>query len=619
MNIYNEDIRLIFKNAEIEARKTNSPFVYPAHLILSLIKTQSQYNQILKKYINYDKLLNNIKSKKKDYTITLYSNETKKIIENIIINAKETGKDSPTIKDLILELLNNKTTIIIDNEINEENLITEINNIKEKSNKNIIKYGKILNNDNNAYNICCRDKEINQIIEILARKNKNNPILIGPPGTGKTAIIEHLAYLINTNKVPITLKDKLIISISMGELISGTKYRGEFEEKLINILKEVEDNPNIILFIDEIHTIINAGGAEGAIDASNILKPLLARGKIKCIGTTTTEEYKKYIEKDKALERRFQKVLIDEPTTKETTKILKNIKKDYEEFHNVKIDDNTINLIVNLSNKYIQNRYQPDKSIDILDQVCAKSNIINCNKLNNNIEILNKKEIEALNNNNYKELIKIKEKKKKYNTITSSKNINKNNIKFILEENTKCKIIELENIKDYKNNIINKMIKKIPKEKNNIIEFTNKIINKNNINMFTCNNKNIINIIDTYSKINNIKVLKMNSSQYNNINSLDKILGINNTTSIFDSIKYYPNQIIYIEDLSNFNDKIYNILLDIFKNQYLYIDNIKIKFNLCTFIIILNEERKSYGFVDNLNIINNNYNINNFIAYKKTP
>ena len=220
-----------------------------------------------------------------------------------------------------------------------------------------------------------RNKEIHRIIQILSRRNKNNPILIGEPGVGKTAIVEGLAQKIAKNEVPHDLLKKRILSLDLAALIAGTKYRGEFEERMKRLMKEIREDKNIILFIDELHTIIGAGGPEGSLDASNILKPALSRGEIQIIGATTTKEYNKYIEKDSALERRFQTVKVDEPTDVDTEGILSGIKKKYEDFHSVIYDNDVIPLIVKLSRRYIPERYLPDKAIDLLDEVGAAKKI----------------------------------------------------------------------------------------------------------------------------------------------------------------------------------------------------------------------------------------------------
>ncbi len=217
-----------------------------------------------------------------------------------------------------------------------------------------------------------RDDEIRKIIEILARKNKNNVILIGEPGVGKTAILEGLAERIVKDDVPLSLKNKSIFELDMGALVAGAKYRGEFEERLKAVLNKIKASEGkIILFIDEIHLIVGAGKADGALDASNMLKPMLARGEIDCIGATTLNEYREYIEKDRALERRFQPVMVNEPTVEDTISILRGLKEKFESHHGVKITDNAIIAAVTLSNRYITNRFLPDKAIDLIDEACA--------------------------------------------------------------------------------------------------------------------------------------------------------------------------------------------------------------------------------------------------------
>jgi len=220
--------------------------------------------------------------------------------------------------------------------------------------------------------VLARDKEITRMIEILNRRTKNNPVLIGEPGVGKTAIVEGLAERIVSQNVPSNLLGKRVMVLDMGTLLAGTKYRGEFEERLKNIISEIEEAGDIILFIDEIHTIIGAGGTEGSADASNILKPALSRGLIQCIGATTTEEYRKYFEKDAALERRFQPIKVEEPDTDNSIEILKGLRHKYEDHHNVEILDEAIDAAVKLSTTYITDRCLPDKAIDLIDEACSK-------------------------------------------------------------------------------------------------------------------------------------------------------------------------------------------------------------------------------------------------------
>ncbi|MBT2689891.1 ATP-dependent protease ATP-binding subunit ClpC [Bacillus sp. ISL-47] len=217
-----------------------------------------------------------------------------------------------------------------------------------------------------------RSKEIQRVIEVLSRRTKNNPVLIGEPGVGKTAIAEGLAQQIINNEVPETLRDKRVMTLDMGTVVAGTKYRGEFEDRLKKVMDEIRQAGNIILFIDELHTLIGAGGAEGAIDASNILKPSLARGELQCIGATTLDEYRKYIEKDAALERRFQPITVDEPTAEESVQILEGLRDRYEAHHRVTITDAAIAAAVKLSDRYISDRFLPDKAIDLIDEAGSK-------------------------------------------------------------------------------------------------------------------------------------------------------------------------------------------------------------------------------------------------------
>jgi ATP-dependent Clp protease ATP-binding subunit ClpC len=264
-----------------------------------------------------------------------------------------------------------------------------------------------------------REKELERIAQILSRRKKNNPILIGEPGVGKSAIAEGLAERIVKRKVSRALFDKRIISLDLASLVAGTKYRGQFEERMKAVLNELEKNPDIILFIDEIHTIVGAGNASGSLDASNMFKPALARGEIQCIGATTLDEYRQYIEKDGALERRFQKVLVDPTTTEETYQILNNIKEKYEDHHLVKYSDEAINACVQLTNRYITDRYLPDKAIDAMDEAGARVHITNIHvpsdiiSIENRIEEVRQKKTRAINSQKFEEAAEYRDMERK--------------------------------------------------------------------------------------------------------------------------------------------------------------------------------------------------------------
>ncbi len=252
-----------------------------------------------------------------------------------------------------------------------------------------------------------REREIERLVQILSRRKKNNPVLIGEPGVGKSAIVEGLALRIVQKKVSRVLYDKRIVALDLASLVAGTKYRGQFEERMKSLINELANNPNVILFIDEIHTIVGAGGASGSLDAANMLKPALARGEIQCIGATTLDEYRQYIEKDGALERRFQKVLVEPPTVEETIEILKNIKSRYEDFHNVIYTDEAIDACVRLSSRYITDRNLPDKAIDVLDEAGSRVHISKIKvpeiieKIEKEIAEVNRKKVEAVKRQNF--------------------------------------------------------------------------------------------------------------------------------------------------------------------------------------------------------------------------
>ncbi len=261
-----------------------------------------------------------------------------------------------------------------------------------------------------------RSNEIRRVIQILSRKTKNNPVLVGEPGVGKTAIVEGLAQAIVEGKIPAGLSNKRILSLDLGALVAGTKYRGEFEERMKKVIKEIKEDKNIILFIDELHTVIGAGGPEGSMDASNMLKPALSRAEIQIIGATTLKEYRKYIEKDAALARRFQKIVVEEPSTSDTEEILRGIKASYEKYHNVIYDDDVIETIVKYSQRYIPERFLPDKAIDILDEAGAVKKIQTESKpeeiinLEETIEELTKEKNELVANQDYENAAKVRDK-----------------------------------------------------------------------------------------------------------------------------------------------------------------------------------------------------------------
>jgi len=336
--------------------------------------------------------------------------------------AKDLKDEYVSIEHLLLAILSTKDTtsqILKDQGVTDKELQSAISELRkgskvtsqsaEETYNSLNKYAKNLNQlakDGKLDPVIGRDEEIRRILQILSRRTKNNPMLVGEPGTGKTAIAEGLAHRIVKGDIPENLKGKQVYSLDMGALIAGAKYKGEFEERLKSVIKEVTSaEGEIVLFIDEIHTLVGAGGGQGAMDAANILKPALARGELRAIGATTLDEYQKYFEKDKALERRFQKVIVDEPDTESAISILRGIKDKYENHHKVQIKDEAIIAAVELSQRYISNRFLPDKAIDLMDEAAAKLRM-EINSKPEELDVLDRKimqleiEIEAIKREN---------------------------------------------------------------------------------------------------------------------------------------------------------------------------------------------------------------------------
>lgn len=388
---FEEEARKVLVMAKKEMHDLRHPYVSSEHLLLAILKLSSEISDKLKEYdLDYNsfkaEIIKVIGTGSKPSEWFLYTPLLKRILENAVCDARDNNNGIVTVNHLFASLLEEgegvAIRILVGMGIDIDELYDDFayKLVSRSSNKKLLidEIGTDLNKKAMAGMldpVTGRDKEIKRVLEILSRRGKNNPLLIGDAGVGKTAIVEELASMIVRGEVPLNLRGKRIISLDMASSVAGTKYRGEFEERMNQILKEIEENDDIILFIDEIHTLVGAGGAEGAIDASNIFKPALARGKIRCIGATTTEEYKKFIEKDKALERRFQKVVIEAPDVKTVKDILVNLKEIYEGYHKVILDDGILDLIIDLSERYMYNRRQPDKAIDILDEVCAKVSI----------------------------------------------------------------------------------------------------------------------------------------------------------------------------------------------------------------------------------------------------
>jgi len=383
------------KSAEI-ATANQQQAIEPGHLLKAILATDENVSNYLFKKLNINstiletKLEEIVNSYPKVSGQQAYlSNTTKTVLQNAEKELREFKDEYVAIEHLLLALLVTKdkvSSIMKDAGFEKATLIKAIKELRggakvtdpnaEAKYKSLERYSKNLNDlakKGKIDPVIGRDEEIRRVLQILSRRTKNNPILLGEPGVGKTAIVEGMAQRIVDGDVPENLKSKILVSLDMGLLVAGAKYKGEFEERLKAVIKEVTDsNGEIILFIDEIHTLIGAGGGEGAMDAANLLKPALARGELHAIGATTLKEYQKYIEKDKALERRFQAVMVDEPSVEDSVSILRGIKDKYELHHGVRIKDDAVIAAVELSSRYISDRFLPDKAIDLMDEAASK-------------------------------------------------------------------------------------------------------------------------------------------------------------------------------------------------------------------------------------------------------
>lgn len=612
---FTEEARKVLVLAKKEMSDLKHPYIGSEHLLLGILKNNNEVTQKLKEYnLDYKKfkkeVINILGIGSTENDLFLYTPLLKRVLENSIIDSREFNGGNVTINGLFASLLEEgegvALRILLELKIDLDELYSEFNynliSKKKKKNKKLIleELGEnLVEKAKELDPVVGRDNEIKRVLEILSRRTKNNPILIGDAGVGKTAIVEELSRMISESKVPMNLKNKKIISLDMASTVAGTKYRGEFEERLKKIIKEVEDNDDIILFIDEIHTLVGAGGAEGAIDASNILKPALARNKLRCIGATTLEEYKKYIEPDSALERRFQRVIIEEPNKINVKKILMSLKNIYEKFHNVVITEDIIDLIIELSNKYVYDRYEPDKSIDILDEVCARVSLKENKKIKKYFDLqdkyknlLNEKN-KAIINNEYNKASNFKEQE---NVIANQINIlelkmheNRNNIvtkKDVAEIiNSKSNIPVYEILKDNK-----KIIKEIEKNLNNTVigqeKALNEIINITKKIKLGYNDKcysmmfvgpsgvGKTLLATQFGKNMNINILRLDMSEYSEAHSVSKIIGsppgyigYSDNKYILNEIKNHPHTVLILDEIEKAHPSVINLFLQILDNN----------------------------------------------------
>lgn len=613
---FSEEAQRVLVDAQKEMSELKHPYIGSEHLLLAILKNNQDLVNKFKKYkITYksfkEELINLVGIGDNTPDLLLYSTTLKTILENVIIESRETG-DEISVNELLLSLLNEgegkaiRILLSLGVDINKlYSDISEKRKIKQKKSKKLIveELGVDLTKrakNNELDPVIGRDIELNRVIEILSRRTKNNPLLIGEAGVGKTAIAEELARRIVSGNVPMPLKNKRIISVDMACTVAGTKYRGEFEERIKKMVKELEDNDDVIIFIDEIHTLVGAGGAEGAIDASNILKPALARGKLKLIGATTISEYKKFIEKDNALDRRFQKVFVEEPDKSNLKNILMNLKSIYEAYHGVKIEEKLIDKIIELSDRYIYDRCEPDKSIDTLDEVCTKVSLKEAKeekeiiKLSDCLTKIQKEKNNAIINQNYDKAYSLKEDEEElqskinklkldYMRKEKVKKVKLKDIVEVVSSKTKIPINEIS--KDYITSIneIEKTLKEniIGQDEaiNKLIDISKKIKlgikdkNKSYSVLFcgsTGTGKTYLSKLFAENLVGKNNVIKLDMSEYSESISINKIIGspagyvgYDDNKNILEEIRNKPYSVLILDEIEKAHKSVLNFFLNI--------------------------------------------------------
>ena len=651
-------------------------YIGTEHILYGLVKEGEGIaaKVLLNKGITPEKIVKKIEEivgKGNEIEETLgFTPRTKRILENAFLETKKIGSNFIGTEHLLLAILKESDCLAVKiilelnveipkiyNEIakvvNEEEIDNDINKKLSKSvggtsaTPTLNQYGDDITakaEEGKYDTIIGREKEIERIMQIISRRNKNNPCLVGEPGVGKTAIVEGLAEKIIAGDVPENLKNKRIIDLDISGIVAGAKYRGDFEERIKKILDEVKKAKNIILFIDEIHTIVGAGAAEGAIDAANILKPLLARGEIQLIGATTLDEYRKYIEKDSALERRFSIINVNEPSAKNTIEILKGIIDKYEAHHNVKITNEAIESAVNLSVKYITDRFLPDKAIDLIDEAASKirtkifTEPDEIKELQEEITILAKEKEEAIYEQEFEKAAQLRDKeellKKKLNEkMENLEKIRNRDVAEITEENiaeivSRWTGVPVQKLTQDENNKLKNLEENLHKRiigQNEAVEAVAKAIKRSRVGLKDPNrpigsflflgptgvgktelSKALAEILFENEKA----LVKLDMSEYMEAHSISKLIGsppgyvgFDNGGQLTEKIRRQPYSLILLDEIEKAHPDVLNLLLQILEEGRLT-DSQGREVNFKNTVIIMTSnlgaryitEKKSLGF-----------------------
>lgn len=598
LNKFSEKAQKIIALAESMAFDLGHSSVGSEHLLLSFLKTkENKLRTMLEEQdVTYETVyaqLVDLFGKKTSKPFYMeYTTALKRIIDDSITLSKKKGEEKVSVETLSIAFLSSKENVAIELlnkcQVNVADLLEEIKK-QAKRTSELDSVSDLVNLNLKALKnppiLINRDKELKNLIEVLLRKQKANAILIGDPGVGKTAMVEYLAHLINIGQVPESLKNKNIYELDISSIIAGTKYRGEFEEKLKKILKKVKEDNNAIIFIDEIHNIIGAGGAEGAIDASNIIKPYLSRNDLCVIGATTYDEYVKLFEKEKALERRFQIVKIEEPSCKQSVEILQALLPGFRKYHGLKIDETLMHDLIFLCDQYVFDRHFPDKAIDVLDMACVRCK-------NSQLKELNKQQIIDIIEDNYKVEINIKNKAK------------------VLEESLNKELFGQE-----------KAISAICNQIKYIELGMNDLNRPLGVFLFVgatgVGKTESAKQIAKYYFGSESKYVKLDMSEYSEAASVTKLIGsppgyvgFENQSLLVDHIRIHPHTVVVLDEVEKASRDVLDVFLNVFDEGYFY-DAQKRKVDFTNSIIIMTSNlgfSESMFHQDKVGFINNKVN-----------
>lgn len=650
--LFDEKSQKLIVQAKKEMYELKHPYVGSEHLFLAILKDEDlEITKFLNKcgifYFNFkEEIIKTIGVGNISNDWFLFTPMLRKIMNEAIYYSKDNNK-VVTPNSLLISILKmgdgvaNRILVCmgVDIESLYDNLVINSSSLKfgSKTMLDDLAINMNKNAENDKYDpVIGRDQEVNLLIQILLRKNKHNPLLIGEAGVGKTAIVEELSRRISNGNVPLKLKNKIIYSVSMSILVAGTKYRGEFEEKINKIIKEVIDNKDVILFIDEIHTLVGAGGAEGAIDASNIIKPYLARGDFQIIGATTNNEYTKSLKKDKALDRRFQKVYVFEPSNDDVVHIITKLKDVYENYHGIIIPLELINSIVKLSSMYLHYGKQPDKAIDLLDEACAYSSFVS-NTYNEKIQAIEKEITKCENNKNREILNKSFKRALNYRKKELKLKSDYNQLMFSEKGKLENNVLELEHIYKIiydKTGIL--MGDRLSKKVEAVRKYMKKqCFNKSHVI------KSVFDFIENNYFLDNVSPLsflfvgksgvgktffvdeiaknmcpadaffKFDLSEYNGSMSINKLIGnvstvnYDDNNTFLDNIRLHPFSIVLFENINLCSNEVYELLINMLSTGYLINSNSeKIYFSNTIIFFTITSSVNKFGF----NYSSTNYN-----------